>query len=171
MRYDSMDSALVSAFKIVGTYDPATLARMRADKRWIVTSDMSQFPDRDGGNLGVTYSDVANETRTAITGVNYDAVNEQAEAISVEPIDLLAAVLVHEYAHAHQTAQQVSKLSTSEVPAFKVGTAFARKLPEPDGPLIARLSEKTCEHMTQDSAYRAQEARNSASVSTTNQGG
>ena len=146
MRYLPDDKVLVRALATVKKYDSATYARMDSDKQWVVTSDMSALPPVVQNDLlgttafGTTYPVGNVGADIAVTFLNTEYIDEWADHYSVDRNYFAAAVLVHEYRHAHQTTRDARK---AEPPAFAAGSAFAAKLPNPSGAMIKALSDET----------------------------
>lgn len=149
MRYPDDDKYTASALAVVKRYDPATYSRMDNDASWVLTSELSVLPeviqeDILGGSgasaFGTTYPVGSVNPELAVTFLNRDYVNEWADDYSVDRTYFAAAVLVHEFRHAHQKALDGS---VAEPPAFAAGSAFAALLPNPSGARIKNLSDET----------------------------
>lgn len=153
MRYNHRDNGLKQAFGIVRKYDPATYARMTNDHSWYVTSDPTEFPQSDGA-YGTTYSSANPDMMgKAVTGLNYDQIAQGASAMDINPFDFIATILVHEYTHAHQSYDTIGSADKAEPPAFRAGSAFAAKLPAPDGPTIKAMSDDTLKNLHKVPGY------------------
>ena len=156
MQYDHSDSFLSAAFAVVKQYDPKTYARMARDSSWYV---FGEYPEGDDG-YGQTASAEANPSLggRSFTEVNYDAiVNNEVQA---DPTLFAAAVLVHEYKHAHQSKRTVMNTGKSEGQAFHAGSEFARQLPGEDGKRIKLLSDATLESLHSNPGYAQQDMLN-----------
>lgn len=157
MRYDRSDALLANAFKVIARYDAALYERMSADD-WSVSTDYGaafsepvvwtpRFMDTAAHAYGTT---LAEDDRAYWAGqpggyvgpaeVFINASDVQAWATDNDvPIELFAAdVLAHEYRHIHQPTQ-----GNNEPPAFRAGSAFAAKLPEPYSSKMKALSDAT----------------------------
>lgn len=140
MEYDRSDSFLSAGFTVVKQYDPATYARMES-AHWKV-SRMEFFVQLESNNAFGATASVGNTDKTAQTQINADAITEWARRHGVHVAMFTADVLVHEFRHTRQPAN-VDDSAEIEIPAFGAGTAFANRLPRPDGPKLARLGART----------------------------
>jgi len=152
MRYDTQDKYLADAFATVKRYDPATYQRMDADHKWFVTTDFSILPEQMYSPemetaFGTTWTDKNPGLKMAVTFIYADYINDWADEKGVDRTYFAAAVLVHEYRHAHQDDMGPA----AEVPAFAAGSAFAAKLPPGH-------SEQAIKHLSDTTGAEAKRA-------------
>jgi hypothetical protein len=157
MQYDGSDSFLTAAFAVVKEYDPKTYARMARDDSWLVVSMSGDY------GLGETLSSANSQLHgMAGTRINPANINRQSKQLQIDPTMFTAAVLVHEYRHAHQSLAVIENTDKAESQAFHAGSAFAEKLPGYDGKMIKAISDETLATMHNNPAYIMQDAYNNS---------
>jgi hypothetical protein len=157
MHYDPNDSFLTAAFNVVKEYDPRTYARMARDDSWYVVSMSGDY------GYGETLSSANPELHgNAGTRINPATIKRKSKRLDIHPTMFAAAVLVHEYRHAHQPIAVVVNTDKAESQAFHAGSAFAEKLPSPDGLVIRAISDQTLATMDSNPHYIAQDAYNNS---------
>lgn len=154
------------SFNVIKHYDPELYAKMVAASKWRVIGDVE--PDKAGRGYGVTgvIKSVGQEITDgldvhagdALTEIDVDQINEASTRYGVNPVNFLADVLVHEFAHTPdggQSTQDDNKMTVPELesPAFTAGTAFAKKMGGFDGALMAKLSESTRKAVDKQGGY------------------
>ncbi len=137
MNYDT-EEFIAPAFAVIAKTDPVLYARMQASP-WqvhvISTFGEQSFTDyaisHGAANaialgralttaFGATITDGATGKPADLTFINRPATENAASVLLVPVADMLADILVHEFAHEEN--------GTSEAAAFRASTAFARKL-------------------------------------------
>jgi hypothetical protein len=128
---------LQPAFAVIRQYDPATYARMRASD-WQVTTNPDDVPAWVAQGCDESFGVTETLGRHPLTLINPDNVAEWSDERCQDARWFMADVLVHEFVHTTQTGLNSP---AQEIPAFRAGAAFARKLPPEYGREIVQESD------------------------------
>lgn len=161
MHYATQDKFLTAAFNVVKETDPEVYARISADNtRWttdpkrmadlaiadglepynVVPATLDSIDNAFGWTLSDRDEDPDMRVKTPLVFINEYMIKEGGRIKHVDPVNLAASVIVHEFFHVHQ-------VDNDEQPAYQRQVKFARKLSAPDGARIARWQGDTARHV------------------------